>query len=226
MCQRSRLGSPSTIHSAIDFADPARAGEPVGAEAGADEEAADLALAEAELVVGGEGLGAVDQLGHRDLVHRRHPALGVLGDLLEAVPVLFQQAAVEVGAGSRSTPAGAVGQEGRLAVALVAAHHQAVAVLAVVDEQVGVAQGGQVPRALAAASPRRAPRATASSGWVTRYWWDIGISGTRTPAMPADLGREHAAGVDHDLGRDRRRGRCARRARGRRGPRSRSPGSR
>ncbi len=26
---------------------------------------------------------------------------------------------------------------------------------------------------------------TASSGWVTRYWWDIGITGTRTPARRA-----------------------------------------
>ena len=79
------------------LADPAGAGETVGAEAGADEEARHLGLAEAELVVGGERLGAVDQLGDRDLVHRRHPALGVLDDLLQAVPVLFQQAAVEVG---------------------------------------------------------------------------------------------------------------------------------
>lgn len=78
---------------------PAR---PVGAETGADEEAGDLGLAEAELVVGGEGLGAVDQLGGGDLAHRRDAPL-------------------------------------------VAAHNQPVAVLAVIDEQVGVAQGGQVP---------------------------------------------------------------------------------
>ena len=75
----------------------------------------DLRLAEAELVVGGERLGPVDQLGDLDLVHHRHPALRVLGDLGEAVPVVLEQAAVEVGR-DRVEPAGAVGQEGRLRV--------------------------------------------------------------------------------------------------------------
>src|SRR5262249_12441401 len=44
---RFALGDPLGDH----LADPARAGEPVGTEPGADEEAADLGLAEAELVV-------------------------------------------------------------------------------------------------------------------------------------------------------------------------------
>ena len=73
-----------------DFADPTGARQSVRAEAGAGEEAGDLGFAEAELVVGGEGLGAVDQFGDGDLLHRRHPSLRVLGDLLEALPVLFQ----------------------------------------------------------------------------------------------------------------------------------------
>ena len=77
--------------------------------------------------------------------------------------------------GMRVEPARAVGHEGRLAVALVAAHDEAAAVLAEVDEEVGVAQRGEVAR------PARGSR----NGCVTRYWWDIGISGTRTPASRA-----------------------------------------
>ena len=53
--------------------DAARPGQPVGAEAGGDEEAADFGLAEAELVIRGERLRAIDQPGHRDLVHGRNP---------------------------------------------------------------------------------------------------------------------------------------------------------
>src|SRR3954470_18085509 len=118
MCQRSRLGSPSGIHSAAALpVPPARAGEAVGAEAGADEEAADLGLAEAELVVGREALGAVDQLGDGDLLHRRHPPLRVLGDLLEPLPVLFQQPPVEV-SWNRLEPARSLRQERRLAAPL------------------------------------------------------------------------------------------------------------
>ena len=37
---------------------------------------------------------------------------------------------------------------------------------------------------------------------MTRYWCDIGTSGTRTPGQPADLGREHPAAVDHHLAVD------------------------
>ncbi len=55
--------------------------------------------------------------------------------------------------------------------ALVAAHDQAAAVLAEVDQQDGVAQG------------RHAVVACSRNGCVTRYWCDIGIIGTRTPAI-------------------------------------------
>ena len=96
ICQTSIDGSPSTIHSAITRPMPAGAREAVRAEAGGDEEAAHLALAEAELVVGRERLGPVDQPRDRDLVHRRHAPGGVLRDLLEARPVLLEQAPVEV----------------------------------------------------------------------------------------------------------------------------------
>ena len=78
------------------LADRARPGQAVGAEAGRDEEAGHLGLAQAELVVGRERLGPVDQARDRDLVHDGHATLGVLGDLGEAVPVLLEQAPVEV----------------------------------------------------------------------------------------------------------------------------------
>ena len=80
-----------------DLADAARAGEPVRAEPGGHEEAAHLGLAEAELVVGRERLRAVDQPRILDVLHRRHAHPRVRDDLLEAVPVLLQQPAVEVG---------------------------------------------------------------------------------------------------------------------------------
>ena len=43
------------------LADAARSGDAVGAEAGGDEQPADVGLAQAELVVGGERLRAVDE---------------------------------------------------------------------------------------------------------------------------------------------------------------------
>ena len=58
--------------------------------------------------------------------------------------------------------------------ALVAAHDQAVDLLAVVDEQVGVAQRRQ-----------RAGPGAAGTASVTTYWCDIGTIGTRTPARRA-----------------------------------------
>ena len=176
---RLALGDPLGNHPA----DPARSREAVGAEPSGDEEAANLGLAETELVVGGEGLGAVDQLRDLDLLHHRDPALRVLGDLLEAVPVLLQQAAVEVGRDAVEA-AGPVGQEGR---ALCARSRPS--------------PGRRPPRGSRRAGRGRggsagcSPSARSRNGWVTRYWCDIGITGMRTPArrpisaayMPAAL---------------------------------------
>ncbi len=114
----------------------------MGTEARGDEEAAHLGLAEAELVVRCERLGPVDQPGHLDVVHRRHALLRVLGDLLEAVPLVLEEATVEIGR-DRVEPGRAVGEEGGRRITLVAAHHQAAAVLAEVDEEVGVTEGRQ-----------------------------------------------------------------------------------
>ena len=87
--------------------------------------------------------------------------------------------------------AGPVGQERRLGLALVAAHHQAAAVLAVVDEQVGIAQGRQpVIRGVLAKRLRHQV--------LVRH------RDHRHPDArhPPDLRGEHAAGVDDDLGVD------------------------
>ena len=172
-----------------DLADPARAGEPVRAEAGGDEEAVDLGLAKAELVVGGERLGPVDDPRDLDLVHRRHALAGVLDDLLEAVDVVLEQAPVEVER-DLVEPVGAVGEERRPRVALVAAHHEALAVLAVVDEEVGVAQGGEAPGVVVAEG--------LGHQVLVRHRDD------RDPhaRQPAELGGEHPAGDHHDLGLD------------------------
>ena len=49
---------------------------------------------------------------------------------------------------------------------------------------------------------RCSPASRSRNGWVTRYSCANGTTGTRTPGQPADLGGEHAAGVDDDLGLD------------------------
>ena len=134
--RRLALGDPLRHQ----LAHPARAREPVGAEAGGDEEAAHVRLAEQELAVGRERLRPVDQPRDRDLVHHRHALAGVDGDLLEALPVLLEQAAVEVG--GDGVDAGLV-ERPRRGVALVAAHHEPAGVLAEVDEEVRVAHGRQ-----------------------------------------------------------------------------------
>ena len=46
------------------------------------------------------------------------------------------------------------------------------------------------------------PGWTPSIGSVKRYWWAIGMIGTVDADHPADLGGEHAAGVDDDVGAD------------------------
>ncbi len=135
---RLAFGDPLRHH----LADAARARQSVGAEAGADEEARHLGLPQAELVVRSEALRAVDQAHDPDLVHHRDAALRVLGDLREPVPVVLEQAAVEVG-GDLVEARGAVRQERRLALPLVAAHHQALALLAEVDEEIRIAKRRQ-----------------------------------------------------------------------------------
>ena len=138
---RLAAGDPLGHH----LADAAGARQPVRAEAGGHEQAAHLGLAEAELAVGRERLRAVDQPRDAHVLERRHAHAGVVDDLLEAVPVLLEQAAVEVGR-DVVQPAAAVAQRPRRAGALVAAPHQAAALLAEVDEVVGVAHRGDVAR--------------------------------------------------------------------------------
>ena len=175
--------------------DAPRAGQAMGAEPRRDEQPAHLGLAEAELAVGRERLRAVDQTRDLHVRHRRNPALRVGDDLREAVPVLLEQATVEVGR-DRVEPAPPSQRPGR-AVALVATHDQAAALLAEVDQQVRVAQRREGLLAALAEGLR-----------------DEVLVGHRHDRYAharhaTDLRRVHAAGVDDHLGLDVARGRCA-----------------
>ena len=123
------------------------------------------------------------------LLHHRHAHARVGDDLLEPVPVLLEQAAVEVGR-DRVEPAPAVRQRPRRARALVAAHHEPAALLAEVDQVVGVAHRRDV-RAVALAERLR-------DEVLVRHRHDRHAHARE----PADLGREHAARVDDDLALD------------------------
>ena len=178
------LGDPFRDHAA----DAARAREPVRAEPRRHEEAADLGLAEAELVIGRERLRPVDQLGDLDLVHHRDAPLGVLGDLEEPIPVVLEEAPVEVGRDAIEA-GGAVGEERGRAVALIAPHHQAAAVLAEVDQQVGIAK-------------RRQPLAVLAKRLRDEILVRHRDQRHADPGETADLRGVHAGGVDDHLGLD------------------------
>src|SRR2546430_17346025 len=68
----------------------------MGAEAGGHPEAAYLARPEDELVVGGEGFGAVDEPDHLRFLQCGCADNGVGHQRLEAIPVWLEGAAVEV----------------------------------------------------------------------------------------------------------------------------------
>ena len=137
---------PPAIHSAITLPTPPAPARPCAQKPAGHEQAADLRLAEAELVVRREALGAVDHARDLHVLHLRHAPARVHDDLLEAVPVVLEQAAVEVGRDAVEV-APVARREGRRRRALVAAHHEAAALLAEVDQQVGVAQRRQRVRA-------------------------------------------------------------------------------
>ena len=155
----------------------------MGAEAGRDEEPADVALAEDELVVRREPLGAVDHPVHARVGDGRDPPDGPVHDLLEARPVGREQLAVEVRRHAVERP--------RRGVPFVAAHAQAADLLAVVDEVVRVAH-------------RREGRDDAVDGLGEEVL--VGHRDDRhvDPGEPTDLRGEHAAGVDHDVRPDLR----------------------
>ena len=111
----------------------AGAGDTVGAEAAGDEEAPDLGrLAEDELAVRGEGLGAVDQAHDLRAADRRHAAHRALHQRREALPVGRQEPVVEVARDPVEPP--------RRGLALVAAGDQTADLLAEVDQVVRVPQ--------------------------------------------------------------------------------------
>ena len=172
------------------LAHAARAREAVCAEAARHEQAGHLRLAEAELVVGRESLRPVDHARDLHVLHLRHAPARVHDDLLEAVPVVLEQAAVEVGRDALEVRA-AVRREGGRGGALVAAHHQTAALLAEVDEQVGVAQRRQ--RVLRIALAERLGHDV-----LVRHRHDRDAHARE----PSQLRREHASRDHHDLGVD------------------------
>ena len=115
---------------------PPPRGDAEGVEAGADEEVPHLGrLAEDEVAVGREALGAVDELLDAGRLQRRDAAEGELHDRLEMVPVVLEELEGEVVGDAALGPGPGVG--------LVAAHDEAADLLLVVGEAVGVAQGGE-----------------------------------------------------------------------------------
>ena len=174
----------------MTFPIPPAPARPCAQNPAATKKPATSRFAQAELVVGRERLGAVDQLRDLRVLHRRHADLRVLGDLLEAVGLVLEKPAVEVGR-DLVEAAGSVGKERRLRVVLVAAHDEPLAVLAVVDEKVGVAQGGEA----------LARRALADR---LRHHVLVGHRdhGNTHAGEAADLGRVHPARVHDDLALD------------------------
>ena len=132
--RRHPLGDPLRD----ELAHPARAREPVRAEARGDPEAAHVGGAEDELVVGRERLGPVDQLHDVHPLESGDAADRVLEQRLEPLPVLGEQLAVEVRRDPVERPGGRV--------ALVAAHDQPARLGAEVDEQRRVAHRRHVGR--------------------------------------------------------------------------------
>jgi hypothetical protein len=159
------------------LAHPAGAGETVGAEARGDPEASYVRLPEDELPIGREGFRPVDQPHHFEVLEIRHADDRVLEELVEALPILGQELAVEVLRNPVQSP-------GRR-VALVATHHEATRLPAEVDEERGVSHRRQVEREVARARDEILVR--------HRHDRDVHFG------QPPDLTREHPSRVDHDL---------------------------
>ena len=164
-----------------ELSHPARACQPMRAEPGRDPEAGQLRGAEDELAVRGKGFGAVDEPDHLGLAEPRHPHERIRHQLLEPLPILREQPAVEVVRDPVQPP--------RRGVALVPAHHEAARLAPEVDEQGRVAHGRHVERH--AVRPR---------DQVLVGHRDHGHVDSREPT---ELGGEHAARIDDDLGLDR-----------------------
>ena len=111
-----------------------------------------------------------------------HPVDGPIHDLGEARPVRSQELAVEVGRHAVERP--------RRGVTLVAAHAQPADLLPEVAQVIRVAH-------------RRQARRHALDPLGEQVF--VGHRDDRhvDPDQPADLGREHAPGIDHDVGPDR-----------------------
>ena len=133
--RRAPLQNPLGHH----LADSAGAGDPVSAEAGGDEEAANVRrLAHDELAVRCERLGAVDQGDDFGSANGRHARNRLLHEIAEPLPVRRQELVGEIGRDPVEAP-------GRRR-ALVPAHEQAADFLTEVHEPVGIAHRRNVAR--------------------------------------------------------------------------------
>ena len=126
------LGTAVDDPLAHHLADAARAREPVRAPAGGDPEAGHVRLAEQEVGVGRERLGAVEEHLHLGALHRWHAVDRVREQLLHPLPFLREQLRLE--------PVGDAVERPRRGLALVAAHDEPADLGAEVDEVVRVAQ--------------------------------------------------------------------------------------
>ena len=147
----------------------------------ASQKPADVRLAQDELVVRREGLGAVDDPAHARIGHGGHASDRAFHDRLEAGQIRPQQLAVEIRRDAVEAP--------RVRVALVAAHAQPADLLAEVDEVVRVAQLGE-------------GRFDALDRFGEQVLMRHRDDRHGHTDQPPDLGGEHAAGVHDDVGRD------------------------
>ncbi len=171
------------VHDPFGHELPHAAGarEPMRAEPGRDPEAAHVGLAEDELAVGRERLGAVDQLHDLGVLEGRHTDDCVRHELLEALPVLGEELPVEVGRDAVERP--------RRRLALVAAHHEPAGLPAEIDEETRVAHRRHVERHVHRARDEV----------LVRHRDDRHLD----PCERAKFPCENPAGVDHDLRFDR-----------------------
>ena len=153
----------------------------MGTEPGRHEEPAHLALAEDELVVRRERLGAVYHPVDPGISDRRHAPDGPVHDLGEARPIRGEQLAVEIGWDPVKRP--------RRRMALVSTHAQPADFLAKVDQVVRIAQLWQA---------RVNPLDRFGEQVLVGHRDDRHVDAHH----PSDLRREHATGVDDDVGPD------------------------
>ena len=130
--QVSKLGSPSTIHSAITRPTPPAPAMPCAQNPAATKSPCTSLSPSTNSLSGVKPSGSVDQLDDLDVLDGGHAPDRLLDERREPVPVFGEQLVVEVGRDAVQRP--------RRRVALVAADDEPARLAAEVHEVVGVAQ--------------------------------------------------------------------------------------